>query len=157
MRLRVIRCNGNKILRKSFKYNISLWLPVGIWMGTVFWLSAQQSLPNVPGLCAVDWGDKICHTVMYVIGGALIWRALDMKSGWQRIMVAVAFAAAYGLSDEVHQYFVPNRSSDIYDLLCDVTGSAFAAVVLTLINGGFNYAKRTKGRTDLRSQGQEAD
>jgi VanZ family protein len=64
-------------------------------------------------------------------------------------MVTVAFAAAYGLTDEIHQRFIPTRSSDIYDLLCDIAGSAFAAVVLTLIKGGFNYGKRTKRRTDL--------
>ncbi|MBK7255512.1 MAG: VanZ family protein [Ignavibacteria bacterium] len=35
---------------------------------------------------------------------------------------ALLFTSLYGLSDEAHQYFVPNRSCEFYDWIADVAG-----------------------------------
>jgi VanZ family protein len=35
-------------------------------------------------------------------------------------------AAMFGLSDEIHQYFVPGRNMDPLDLLTDAIGAALA-------------------------------
>jgi VanZ family protein len=54
------------------------------------------------------------------VGGALIARALG--GGRREAVLAVLLGILYGASDEVHQLFVPNRSSDVVDLLADTLG-----------------------------------
>lgn len=119
--------------RKTLKSNLSLWLPVGVWTGVIFWLSSQPHLPNVPIIGAIYWGDKIEHAIAYGIGGWLVWRALGGRMfGWRRVIVAIVIAAAYGLTDEIHQHFVPPRDFDVFDLTADIFGSAIAAFALAL-------------------------
>ncbi len=42
----------------------------------------------------------------------------------------VIFAIAYGVSDEVHQWFVPRRSFDPWDLVADAAGAVLAGYAL---------------------------
>ena len=129
--------------RKIPKSNLSLWLPVGVWMGVIFWLSSQPHLPNVPIIGAIDWGDKIEHAIAYAIGGWLTWRALGGRMfGRRRVIVAIVIAAAYGLTDEIHQRFVPPRQFDMFDLTADVVGSAIAAFALGLAAKARRNGKR---------------
>lgn len=142
---------------RARRTNISLWLPVGIWMGAVFGFSSMPSLPEIPVIGAVDWGDKISHALMYAIGGALIWRALgNGTSKWRRAALTVLITVAYGFSDEVHQLFVPGRAFDLLDLGADIIGAATSAALLTLKMGGYEIGTGTGRREDLRSERQEA-
>jgi VanZ family protein len=36
----------------------------------------------------------------------------------------IVFAGLYGISDEIHQLFVPNRSFELLDILSDISGAA---------------------------------
>lgn len=109
-------------------------------MGLIFFLSSQPSLPGVPGLDRIDWGDKILHFSFYGVLGAFIWHGLGAgRPAWQRLLLTVALASLFGLSDEFHQRFVPNRSCDVLDLAADTLGALCAASVLSRI-----AAKRRK-------------
>ncbi|UTY25155.1 hypothetical protein E4N78_07050 [Treponema denticola] len=57
------------------------------------------------------------------------------------VLLVICITVLYGLSDEIHQYFVPNRSSSVYDLLADALG-AFLAVGLRLLLINNFYLKR---------------
>ncbi len=47
---------------------------------------------------------------------------------------AIFLGSLYGLADELHQYFVPNRYADPIDWVADTLGSAVGAIaVLTLL------------------------
>ncbi len=39
------------------------------------------------------------------------------------IFWSIVAATCYGISDEIHQYFVPLRDADFLDFLADMTGS----------------------------------
>lgn len=41
-------------------------------------------------------------------------------------VLTISICTAYGLSDEIHQSFVPNRVFDWYDLLADFLGVCFS-------------------------------
>jgi len=43
--------------------------------------------------------------------------------------IAILIAVLYGISDEIHQYFVPGRFSSLKDVLINSTGILFASVV----------------------------
>lgn len=105
------------------------WIPVLAYMAAIFVASAQPSLPEISPRVT----DKHLHGVTYAGLSAVACRALAGGSlaaltparaigGW-------AVAAAYGVTDEAHQAFVPGRNPDFSDWLADASGAAAAAVV----------------------------
>ncbi|MCE5313421.1 MAG: VanZ family protein [Armatimonadota bacterium] len=112
---------------------ICRWGAVVLWMGLIFFLSSQPKLPDMFGLSKLDCGDKIQHAAAYAILACFIWRALAGCASRGRIAATIAIAAAYGLSDEAHQLYVPGRSFDLWDLGADALGAAIAAYILVLL------------------------
>jgi VanZ family protein len=109
---------------------LSLWLPVIAWMALLFFLSSQSRLPTLPGPITDKWE----HFVAYAVLGALTLRALA-HAEWRRVTlaavaVAIAMSSAYGISDEVHQRFVPGRDYEVLDMIADAIGSAVATSLL---------------------------
>lgn len=110
---------------------LSLWGPVGLYMALIFYASAQPDLA-VPG----PFGDKPVHSIVYGGLGVLIVRALAGGLG-ARVTLATgalgaALTAAYGVTDELHQMFVPGRYADANDLVADAVGGIAGAVVCWL-------------------------
>ena len=91
------------------------WLVVVVWMGLIFAVSAQPSLPEAPD----PWFDvllkKLAHMLEYAILCLLFWGALPADVPWWAWVLAVLYAA----SDEIHQTFVPGRNGWIVDVLVD--------------------------------------
>jgi VanZ family protein len=106
---------------------MSLWLPVLAYMALIFGLSSISSPPSGPAVL----GDKGLHAILYSWLGALVVRAL--AGGWRRdvslgtALFAVVICALYGVSDELHQYFVPPRQVEALDVVADAIGAAIAA------------------------------
>lgn len=104
-----------------------LWLPVIAWCALIFTLSSFSKLPAPPS----GISDKHEHFVTYAILGGLFLRALA-AGRWSRVTLGLALlaalcAAAYGATDELHQYFVPGRDCEWGDLLADTLGGLTAA------------------------------
>lgn len=102
------------------------WIPVVGWMAVIFALSAQPHLPSAP---SVFWDailKKASHMLEYAVLAALTWLALGKRAP----LLAWSLAAAYAVSDEYHQSFVPGRQADPLDVLLDVTGAALAVLLL---------------------------
>ena len=58
-------------------------------------------------------------------------------------------AVVFGISDEIHQWFVPNRQADIWDLLADTLGATllyfdmglhYKKILLTPNSSGLEYS-----------------
>ena len=62
-----------------------------------------------------DVSDKVLHAVEYGILSVLCRRAFRWAAGpavaRQAVVSAIVAASAYGVTDEVHQFFVPFRES----------------------------------------------
>lgn len=107
-------------------------LLVVLWMGVIFTLSHQPTLPYPEDVDAVVIS-TLGHLSVYAVLGALVWWALggaDVE-GWRRAVLAIAIAVLYGLTDEWHQSFVPGRTPDPRDLLADATGATVAVLVVS--------------------------
>lgn len=73
---------------------------------------------------------KTAHFVLYTLGGVLIYSLMselnnkekEKIKGNKYIIYAIVVGALYASSDELHQYFVPGRSSEIKDVILDTTG-----------------------------------
>lgn len=46
---------------------------------------------------------------------------------------AIYFTALYAVSDEIHQYFVPERACRVFDLLVDCLGGAFGMLIFAFL------------------------
>ena len=98
-----------------------VWLPVLAWMGLIFYLSAQPDLPHPE----TGWADLLfssgAHAFVFGVLAVLWARALGARR--RALWIAFALTALYALSDEFHQAFVPGRTPDPLDLLCDGLGA----------------------------------
>jgi VanZ family protein len=105
-----------------------LWAPVIAYAAAIF-AASSISDPSMPG----GLSDTTLHGWVYAGLSALILRALarGRRRGVtaRRAFLAAVLAAAYGLSDEIHQVFVPGRVFDTRDLMANAVGAAAAAVV----------------------------
>lgn len=50
------------------------------------------------------------------------------------LLLTIIVAVLFGLSDEVHQLFVPMRHSDVFDLIFDGLGAVMGSCVALWIN-----------------------
>jgi VanZ family protein len=112
------------------------WGPVCCYAGLIFYLSAQAH-PEEHVPFVTHFSDKVLHAVEYAVFGALCYRAL-CRSGYdvwrqQAIPAAILLASLYGVSDEVHQAFVPFRDSNWLDWVADTVGATLGAVGLSRI------------------------
>ena len=77
------------------------------------------------------FSDWILHGVEYGVFGLLLARALHLTLGKSSnfFLVGAVFllAALYGVSDEWHQSFVPNRQFSAQDIVADGIGAFFGA------------------------------
>jgi len=75
---------------------------------------------------------KAGHLTEYAILGALLFRAFrGEERGWRLrwALYAVAVAALYAASDELHQSFVPGRTPAVADVLIDAAGATLVQVL----------------------------
>ena len=112
---------------------VLLWGPVLLVMGLIFYFSSLPDPGGLPGSVS----DKTAHVLIYAALGASLVRAL---AGGQitamtltRILLAAALGTLYGVSDEIHQHFVPPRTPDILDVVADSIGAFVGALVMTLV------------------------
>jgi len=108
-----------------------LWAPVAGFMGLLF-LSSSRSTYIGAGRVS----DKLLHTLAYLVLGVLLQRAAHggfrgLRAG--PAIAAVLVTAAYGLTDELHQIYVPGRIASVTDWLADVVGALLAVPLVGLL------------------------
>jgi VanZ family protein len=109
------------------------WLAVAAYAALIFWLSSRPD--PLPELSARVW-DKAAHFLAYGGLGFLLLLAVRASGAapGRAAVLAALLTSAYGVSDEVHQAFVPLRQADPRDWLADTVGGAagVAAAALAL-------------------------
>jgi VanZ family protein len=104
---------------------IKYWLPVYLFAALIFFLSSLPKLPEPP--LELPFLDKIGHLLEYALFGYLLKRGFSnsprTKLSSHSSFLVVVTAFLYGVSDEVHQIFVPTRNPEVLDLLFDGTGA----------------------------------
>jgi VanZ family protein len=111
-----------------------------VYAAGIFWASSQPSpFAFVPsGLLSHD---KLLHASAYAGLACLVRLALSgtSLSRGAALAIALGITSLYGVSDEVHQRFVPNREADPRDWLADTAGAlagASAAAAFLRRRGG---------------------
>jgi VanZ family protein len=103
-------------------------LTVG-WMLLVFFLSSR---PDVPAPELFRHQDKVFHLLLFGVLGLLLAFSLTppVAATWRRVLLITALVTAYGMTDELHQSFVPGREASVSDVLADAFGGFLAAMFL---------------------------
>ncbi|MFH1113976.1 MAG: VanZ family protein [Pseudomonadota bacterium] len=110
-------------------------VPILLYCAGIFLLSG---LPHIPD--AVSWmPDKIGHFIVYAGLGFLVAQEIRLRglqsSRWIWAGSAL-FCLLYGISDELHQSFVPGRTAQIGDVAADTAGGLTAGVMYVLWGAG---------------------
>lgn len=117
-------------INARFKNFLFYWLPIFIYCLLIYIQSSYPSPEEVPQLPYID---KVLHFAAYALLGALFLRAfktLPIKDNIRLITIlAITLSSLYGISDEIHQYYVPYRNADIMDALADIIGSIFGVYI----------------------------
>ncbi len=113
------------------------WLPILFYVGLIFVLSSFSSIPF--RLPKIENFDKVMHFTEYAILAILLSRAVNSmsqpRSLWLRLLLCVGLVVVFGSLDEIYQSTVPNRQSDIWDLLADSIGGLTGSGLFFLIMG----------------------
>ncbi|MBI5682492.1 MAG: VanZ family protein [Deltaproteobacteria bacterium] len=107
----------------KLKHIVIYWLPVMVYMAFIYYLS---SVPYVDLPIPDIWNiDKVIHFSEYAFLSLLWARAINATQKDYKRFVIVAFLITflYGISDEIHQFFVPNRFFDPFDIAADGLGA----------------------------------
>ena len=106
---------------------VKYWLPVLSYAACIFFVSSLSSTGVNVHTFFYGFGDKIVHAMEYAVLGILLFRAFRYasmeKMAIYASVLAVAVAVVYGVSDEVHQSFVPLRHPDGWDVAADAVGA----------------------------------
>jgi VanZ family protein len=114
-------------LKKILRWN---HIPAFVVMATLFYLSSREG-GDTPWLHPPM--DKVIHWFAYFWLGMsfciCIRHARWMRSRIGYGLLVVAFVAAFGVSDEFHQGFVPGRQVSLGDWAADLAGGVTAVIL----------------------------
>jgi VanZ family protein len=149
---------------------IIAWLLVAIWMGLIFYFSAQPAVKSSKASTVVtekivrvflkEFNSlnskkqqsiifstnniirKVAHAGLYFVLGILVSLAilLHKKNTLYVFVSSFKISLIYAISDEFHQAFVPGRGPLIIDVVIDSFG-AILGILLTIII--FKFVKRS--------------
>ncbi len=98
-------------------------LPIIVYCSIIFYLSSLSVIPGLPSTELIS--DKVKHTILYFGLALLAYRAVAVTRYQEYAYIAaILFATLYGISDEIHQFFVPGRSMSISDEFANAFGSS---------------------------------
>ncbi|MFI5211391.1 MAG: VanZ family protein [Ignavibacteria bacterium] len=119
-------------MKSFFKYHF----PFIAWLLIIFIQSSFTAieLPKVELISA----DKIVHMGVYGLLTFLCYISLIHLSkpnfpGRSPFLWSSLICMFYGASDEIHQYFVPNRSCELQDWIADAFGVIIAVAIIKYI------------------------
>ena len=134
---------------KIFAY---YWLPLIAYCGFIY---IQSSYPSPQRLPSFEFSDKLLHFAAYAVMGVLFYRAyqtLPFKTNIQLLVLfSMSSASLYGVSDEIHQSFVPYRDGSFWDVIADVLGAVCGVYVyhrwmMGLIEFGLRRTQSNRSR-----------
>ena len=122
------------------------WLPVLVWAGIIFALSAT---PNLRFAQAADLDfvvRKAGHMAAFGILAVLLWRALTFYAVRRAIVWSLMLTVAYAATDEFHQSFTSGRHPSPVDVGIDSVGALLFLLALTLWLRGRRARAGTPGQ-----------
>lgn len=96
-------------------------------MALIFYMSSTPVPEALNWTLPFDPGKHLAHLAEYAILSILLYYAS------RRPAETAIVSSLYGLTDEVHQHFVPTRLFDLHDLLFNCIGAVVGSLASILI------------------------
>lgn len=109
------------------------WAPVFGYAALIFYFSSQSHPEEqLPQFLMQEVSDKVLHAVEYAVLGVLCYRGFRWAAGpaaaRRAVLLSIAVASAYAMTDELHQFFVPSREASSWDWVADTIGAVIGSV-----------------------------
>ena len=116
------------------------WLPALAYASLIFYFSSlsypEEVIPHGRALFAA-FGDRWLHLIEYALLALLCYPAFRYSTGphiaQQTVILVIVVASFYGITDEVHQAFVPLREASSLDWAADIAGAIMGALISRII------------------------
>jgi VanZ family protein len=128
-------------MRRDFADTIQIpqvwyWLPPIAYASFIFYLSSlsypEEVLPNA---LVQSFSDQWLHLIEYGVLAALCYPAFRCSASPNvAVLMVVVASSFYGVTDEVHQAFIPFREATWLDWAADTTGAMIAAFSIRKID-----------------------
>jgi len=124
---------SDQVEQSAWMRSLVYWGPVVGYAGVIFFLSSESHPEDqLPWFYLKEVSDKVLHAVEYGVFALLCYRAFRWGAGpvvaRQAIVLAIVTVSVFGLTDEVHQYFVPFRDSSWQDWAADTIGAVIGVM-----------------------------
>ena len=124
---------------KEIIRNYVTWLPALVWMGLIFVFSSRaEPVPAIEGKPYEELVGNLLHLAEYggltflLYFGWLKGEIFQSPPSWKGLILSALLAAAFGVTDELHQAFVPSRTFNPLDMALDACG-AVLGIGLTIV------------------------
>ena len=123
------------MIKKIRSSKVFRWAIVSLYAGLIFLgssMSLQIEETSFFFLSYLDHLDKCVHFIEYGVFCTLLCWAISahLKGNQIRkfIFIAISLTSLYGITDEVHQLFVPTRTATVFDWFADTLGAIIAGL-----------------------------
>lgn len=122
-----------------------LWGPACAYMAVIYFASSVPG-GDLPG----HFSDKLAHLLEYAVLGVLFLVPLAdgrlSQVTLKAAATAVVLSTVYGVSDELHQAFTPDRTPDARDVLADGLGAALGVASVLLLRAVVTRVRAARAR-----------
>jgi len=134
------------------------WIPVIFVMGLIFWFSSQYSVESaqtsfgllqfIEKLFNITFDHallrKLAHAFEYFVLSITVFFAMHITFGKIKPVSTLVLTTLYGLTDEIHQIFVPGRACMAFDVFVDMCGATAGVIVCAVLSWLLGLRMRAK-------------
>ncbi len=100
----------------------------------------------------ITLADKYVHFIIYFGLCLLFFYSLKNQTKFVKLyeyplVFALLFTSLFGVTDELHQYFVPGRSCDILDWVADTIGALMCVIFIKIFYKKLPFINSNKPET----------
>lgn len=119
------RKKGDEKMRNYQKFCVFMAFLTGIF---IFYVSSLEFPPSIPG---ISYTSVLYHFSVFFILTSFLFLTCKFENKF--FILVLLISLLYAGLDELHQYFVPNRVADFFDLAVDFSGSAVSLIFLGIL------------------------
>ncbi len=115
-------------------YRMIYFIPWVMFSLAIIYFSHQERIEFLDNSFYLS--DKLLHFVAYFCYGMTIQFALINSVNYNEkkfYLLIIIIGSLFGISDEIHQYFIEGRSSDIFDWVADTLGIVSSLLMKNLV------------------------
>ncbi|MFW9825837.1 MAG: VanZ family protein [Candidatus Thorarchaeota archaeon] len=115
-------------------------LPAIIFVLIIFYFSSLSNpYPSPPPVPTIIFLNPLLHLFEFALLTFLLFYGFFSKT---KVIFIIIVSVTYAIIDEIHQYFVPNRYFDLFDLFIDFIGVILGFFSYLVVNRLYKKCKK---------------